>query len=70
MWRWHLNVAADDLAGQRANAAIHPSAKAQLKQIDTLVSTLSSLLSHRAEILITTQDKKTVFCKRIPKAQP
>ena len=68
MWRWHLNAAADELAGQRANAAIHPSAKAQLKQIDTLVSTLSSLLSHRAEILITTQNKKTVFCKRIPKA--
>ena len=68
MWRWHLNAAADELAGQRANAAIHPSAKSQLKQIDTLVSTLSSLLSHRAEILITTQNKKTVFCKRIPKA--
>ena len=63
MWRWRLNVAADDLAGQRANAAIHPSAKAQLRQIDTLVSTLSSLLSHRAEILISRQDKKTVFCK-------
>ena len=39
-----------------------------LRRIDTLVSTISQLLSQRAECLITTQDKKTVFCKREPKA--
>ena len=68
MWRWHLNQAADDLAGRRANQAVHPDAKANLRRIDTLVSTISQLLSQRAECLITTQDKKTVFCKREPKA--
>ncbi|CAE7597297.1 unnamed protein product [Symbiodinium natans] len=46
LWRWRLNQAADHLAGDRANKAVHPAAKAQILQVDTLVSTISQLLSH------------------------
>ena len=67
LWRRYLSQEADRLAGKRADQAVPPDAKQQVRQVDTLASTVSQLLSHRAEFLLTTQDKKKVFCKRTPK---
>ena len=64
LWRWRLNIAADELAGQRADKAVASDAVAQVRRADHLISTLSQYLSQKAEILLTTQDKKDLFRKR------
>ena len=61
--RWRLNVAADELAGQRADRAVTSDAVAQVRRADHLMSTFSQYLSQKAEILLTTQNKKDLLRK-------
>ena len=67
LWRRRLNIAAHELAGRlqaRADRAVTSDAVAQVRRADHLISTLSQYLSQKAEILLTTQNKKDLFRKK------
>ena len=69
MWRWHLNQAADDLAGRRANQAVHPDAKANLRRIDTLLwfRRFHSFLVSGQSALSLPKTRRRSFAKGSPK---